>query len=177
VVAMQFTPAFQIGSIRARLASPTVAIEIPALAARAALPLTTGFQLGEIDLDAAGHIATVRLLPTAQPFRAVTTNGAFDIDGIAIVPANEHEQLQLISSAASTMTMQLFAPLELQSVELNADMEVRQLVLRCRGNAVRVTLNSAASSAHSGASFITTQVELDEARRISELTLAPANDR
>src|SRR5207302_228922 len=57
VVAMQVNAAFQIGAIRARPASLTVAIEIPALTARAALPLKTGFRLGPIDLDATGCIS------------------------------------------------------------------------------------------------------------------------
>ena len=175
VVSVQIDSSFQIGLIRARPASPTVAIEIPALAARTALPLVTGFRLGPIDLDAHGRISIVRLIPTTQPFQVVTTRSAFEIGGVTIVPANEHERLQLLSAAAPNMTMQLFAPLELESVEFSATLDVRQLVLRCRGTAVRVTLNSQSSSAHSGARFETTAVSLDETKRIKELTLAPAS--
>lgn len=174
VVAMQFDSVFQIGSIRARPASPTVALEIPALAARAALPLETGFQLGPIELDASGRIATVRLIPTTEPFRAVESRSAFNIGGLTVVPANERERLQLMSVATGAMTMQLYAPLELTSVELNANFEVNQLVLRCRNTAVRVTLSASAADTLSGASFETVSVSLDDARRIRELTLAPA---
>jgi hypothetical protein len=71
------------------------------------------------------------------------------------------------------MTMQLLAPLELESVEFSANLEVKQLVLRCRSRAMRVTLNSQSSATRSGASFETTMVKLDETRHISELTLAP----
>ena len=71
------------------------------------------------------------------------------------------------------MTMQLFAPLELISVELAPNLEIRQLVLRCRGKAVRVSLNSQNSQTQSGASFEATRVQLDESRRIDELTLTP----
>ena len=71
------------------------------------------------------------------------------------------------------MTMQLFAPLELLSVEFAANLEVRQLVLRCRGSAVRVTLNPHGSSAHAGTIFETTAVRLDDSQHITELTLAP----
>ena len=110
VVAMQVNAAFQIGAIRARPASLTVAIEIPALTANAALPLKTGFQLGPIDLDATGCISIVRLIPTSQPFRAVETRAAFEIGGVTVVPANERERLQLMSAAASSMAIQLFAP-------------------------------------------------------------------
>jgi len=173
VVAMQVNAAFQIGAIRARPASLTVAIEIPALTAKTALPLKTGFHMGPIDLDATGCISIVRLIPTSQPFRPVETRGAFEIGGVTVVPANERERLQLVSAAASSMTMQLFAPLELISVELAPNLEIRQLVLRCRGKAVRVSLNSQSSQAQSGASFEATSVQLDQSRRIDELTLTP----
>ena len=102
VVAMQVNAAFQIGAIRARPASLTVAIEIPALTATAALPLKTGFHLGPIDLDATGCISIVRLIPTSQPFRPVQTRSAFEIDGVTVVPANERERLQLMSTAGFT---------------------------------------------------------------------------
>ncbi len=173
VVAMQVNAAFQIGAIRARPASLTVAIEIPALTAKTALPLKTGFHLGPIDLDATGCISIVRLIPTSQPFRPVETRSAFEIGGVTVVPANERERLQLMSAAASSMTMQLFAPLELISVELAPNLEIRQLVLRCRGKAVRVSLHSQSSQAQSGASFEATSVQLDQSRRIDELTLTP----
>jgi DNA-binding response OmpR family regulator len=173
VVAMQVNAAFQIGAIRARPASLTVAIEIPALTPTSAMPLKTGFHLGPIDLDPTGCISIVRLIPTSQPFRPVQTRSAFEIGGVTVVPANERERLQLMSAAASRMTMQLFAPLELISVELAPNLEIRQLVLRCRGKAVRVSLNSQNSQAHSGASFETTRVVLDQSRRIDELTLTP----
>jgi DNA-binding response OmpR family regulator len=173
VVAMQVNAAFQIDAIRARPASLMVAIEIPALTATAALPLRTGFHLGSIDLDATGCISIVRLIPTSQPVRPVQTRSAFEIGGVTIVPANERERLQLMSTAGSRMTMQLLAPLELISVELAPNLEIRQLVLRCRGKAVRVSLNSQNSQTQSGASFEATKVQLDESRRIDELTLTP----
>jgi DNA-binding response OmpR family regulator len=173
VVAMQVNAAFQIDAIRARPASLTVAIEIPALAARAALPLQTGFDLGPIDLDATGRISIIRLTPTSHPFRAVETRSAFEVGGVTVVPANERERLQLISGAASSMTMQLFASLELISVELAPNLEIRQLVLRCRGRAVRVSLNSQRSQTQTGANFEATSVHLDQSRRIDELTLTP----
>ncbi|MBV9008361.1 MAG: hypothetical protein JO354_04230 [Verrucomicrobia bacterium] len=71
------------------------------------------------------------------------------------------------------MTMQLFAPVELVSVEFSANLEVKQLVLRCRGSAVRVTLNAHAAAAHTGATFETKAVGVDDSRHITELTLVP----
>src|SRR5205823_11525616 len=152
VVAIQVNAAFQIEAIRARPASLTVAIEIPPLTAKTASPLKTGFHLGPIDLDATGCISIVRLIPTSQPYRSVETRGAFEIGGVTVVPANERERLQLMSAAASSMTMQLFAPRELILVELAPNLTIQQLVLRCRGKAVRLSLNSQNSQAQSGAS-------------------------
>src|SRR5436190_3952500 len=173
VLAMQVNAAFEIGAIRARPASLTVAVHIPALNSKAASPLRTGFDLGPIDLDPTGAISIVRLIPSSQPFRAVETHGAFEVGGVTVVPANERERLQLMSSAASSMTMQLFAPLELISIELAPNLEIKQLILRCRGKAVRVALNSQTSHTQAGATFEVTNVRLDESRRISELTLSP----
>jgi DNA-binding response OmpR family regulator len=171
VVAMQVNSAFQIGAIRARPASSTVAIEIPANG-KTALPLKTAFQLGPIDLDATGNISIVRLVPTSQPFRAAEMRSAFEIDGVTVVAANELERLQLMSTAAS-MTMQLFAPLELISVELGPSFEIKQLVLRCRAKTVRVSLTPRGSQTHTDARFETTRVQLDQSHRINELTLTP----
>jgi DNA-binding response OmpR family regulator len=173
VVAIQVNVAFQIEAIRARPASLTVALEIPALTAKTASPLKTGFHLGPIDLDATGRISIVRLIPTSQPFRPVETHGASEIGGVTVFPANERERLQLMSADASNMTMQLFLRLELISVELAPNLEIRQLVLRCRGKAVRLSFNSQSSQAQSGASFEATSVQLDQSRRIDELTLTP----
>jgi DNA-binding response OmpR family regulator len=175
VVAMQMDSSFQIRSIRARPASPTVTIQLPALAARAALPMQTGFLLGCVELDAVGRISTVRLVPTQQPFRQIESRTAFAIGDITVLASDESERLQLMSVEASRMTMQLFAPLELLSVEFAANLEVRQLVLRCRGSAVRVTLNSQGSAAHTGAIFETTAVRLNDSKHIVELTLAPTS--
>jgi DNA-binding response OmpR family regulator len=173
VVATQMDSSFQIRAIRAKPASPTVAIQIPALAARAALPMQTGFLLGPVELDGSSRLSLVRLIPTPQPFRQVESRTAFAIGGVTVLPSDERERLQLMSVEGSRMTMQLFAPLELLSVEFGANLEVRQLVLRCRGNAVRVTLNPHGSSAHVGAIFETTAVRLNESQHIIELTLAP----
>jgi DNA-binding response OmpR family regulator len=171
VVAMQVNSAFQIGAIRARPASSMVAIEIPPND-KTALPVKTGFQLGPIDLDAAGTISIVRLIPTSQPFRAAETRSAFEIDGATVVTANELERLQLMSTAAN-MTMQLFAPLELISVERGPSSEITQLVLRCRAKTVRVSLTTRGSQTHIDASFEITRVQLDQSCRIDELTLTP----
>jgi hypothetical protein len=76
-------------------------------------------------------------------------------------------------STAVSMTMQLFAPLQLISIELGPRLEITQLVLRCRGKAVRISLSARGSQTHTGASFETTGVQLDQSRRINELTLTP----
>jgi hypothetical protein len=71
--------------------------------------------------------------------------------------------------------MQLFAPLELISVELGPSLEIKQLVLRCRAKTVRVSLTTRGSQTQTGASFFfeTTRVHLDQSRCIEELTLTP----
>ena len=76
-------------------------------------------------------------------------------------------------STAASMTMQLFAPLELIAVELGPSFEITQLILRCRAKTVRVSLTKRGSQTHTDAQFETTRVQLDQSRRIDELTLTP----
>ncbi|PYV86331.1 MAG: hypothetical protein DMG90_21440, partial [Acidobacteria bacterium] len=59
------------------------------------------------------------------------------------------------------------------SVELGPSLQITQLVLRCRGKTVRVSLTTRGSQTHTGVHFETTRVQLDESRRIDELTLTP----
>jgi len=63
--------------------------------------------------------------------------------------------------------------LELISVELGPSLEITQLVFRCRAKTVRVSLSARGSPVQAGASFETTRVQLDQSRRIDELTLTP----
>jgi hypothetical protein len=70
--------------------------------------------------------------------------------------------------------MQLLAHLELAGVELSADFQLAQLILKVRSNTVQVTLSSqAAGQEQTGATCETTAVHLDNSARIAELLLNP----
>jgi hypothetical protein len=70
------------------------------------------------------------------------------------------------------MTMELFANLDLDAVELSTSFQVAQLILNWKTNAVRVTLNPKAPE-QSAAKFEMHVAKLDDAGRIAELLLNP----
>ena len=72
------------------------------------------------------------------------------------------------------MRMHLLATLDLAGVELSTTFQISQLVLKNRGQKVRVTLNpQAVGQDQSGTTCEAIGVQLDGAARISELTLNP----
>ena len=174
VVSMQLTSTLRMGAIRAKPSSSAVSLRVSPAALRAAFPVETGFEIGRVELDANGRIATVRLIPTLQPFQRLPTRNAFEIGGVAVVPINSHEQVQLTSTTAAPMRMQLLSHFELAGVELSANFQVAQLVLKTRSNKVRVTLSSEAiGQEQTGATCETAAVRLDNSAKIAELLLNP----
>src|SRR5207248_7793785 len=109
--------------------------------ARKAIPAALGFQLGPAKLNAEGRIFTLRLVPTLKPFQPSQTRTAFEIGGVALIPNETRARVQLTPAGTTPMTMEMFAHLELDAVELSTNFQVAQLVLNWNTNAVRVTLN------------------------------------
>ncbi|MDQ2823964.1 MAG: response regulator [Verrucomicrobiota bacterium] len=174
VVSMQLTPSLRMGTIRAKPSSSAVSLHVSPVALRAALPAQTAFQLGPVELDADGRIATLRLIPTLQPFQHLQTLNACQIGGVAVVSVNSHECVQLTPTTTAPMTMQLLAQLELAGVELSANFQVAQLVLKNYSNTVRVMLGvEALGQEQTGATCETAAVRLDNSARIAELLLNP----
>ena len=175
VVSLQLTPELRMGAIRAKPSSLTVSLHVVSPALRQSV-LQTGYQLGRIGLDEKGQIATVRLIPTLQPFRPLEVRNAFHIGGLTVMPANSHERLQLTARGDAPMTMQLLAHLEIAGVELSPSFQIAQLVLKSLSSTVRVTLRSQVSGQEdAGATCETTAIRLDQSARIAELLLNPVN--
>ncbi|MDQ6624640.1 MAG: response regulator, partial [Verrucomicrobiota bacterium] len=169
VLAMQFSPTLQMAAIRARPCSPTVALHVHPQALHGfALP-EAGFELGGVLLNARGHIETVRLTPTRLPLPRQAAAEPLRVSDVAILPAKGGETMELIPTAISPMTMQLFASFELAGVELSATFGVASLVLQSRGAEIRVTLQPGGPT--TGATFKTAQVLLDREARIAEILL------
>jgi DNA-binding response OmpR family regulator len=174
VLSMQFTPQLQMGTIRARPSSLTVSLHLPSAALRDSLPVETGFQLGRTELDANGHIANMRLIPTMKPFQPAKTRNAFEIGDVAVVSGEKRERVQLTPTVTAPMTMQLLAHLDLAGVELSSTFQVSHVVLKWRSSRVRVTLSAKATASEAqGAEFEITVVQLDPDGRITELLLNP----
>ena len=168
VIAVQFTPRFQIGAIRAR---PTTSALSLTHSSAPEENLLNGFEIGPVELDAKGHIRTMRVLPTRQPAKRVQTRSQLAINDVALV--NQNASIQVTAGQSAPMTMQLVALFKVASVELSDRFEVAHLVLQPADTRVRVILDPQSRAA---AEFETAQVRLDPSHRIAEFLLnaAPA---
>ncbi|HET9417778.1 MAG TPA: response regulator [Chthoniobacterales bacterium] len=172
VIAMQFTPQLQMGSIRARPASTGIALQLARLQLRDSTPAEIGFQLAATELDATGRISLVRLRPSGKPFQGTQTRNVFQIGSVAVIPADARQRVQLTPTGSAPMTVKLVAQLELAGIQLSQTFQVEQLALKWPSNIVRVTLNPKAPDA-TGARFAITAVTLSEGNRLKELVLDP----
>ena len=166
VIAVQFTPRFQIGAIRARPTASTLSLTHPSAPAE---NLLAGFEIGSVELDATGRIQSMRVVPTRQPANPVQTWRQLAIHDIALV--NQNASIQLTAGHAAPMTMQLVAMFKVASVELSDRFEVAQLILQPAETRVRVILDPKSRTA---SEFETGEVRLDQSRRIAELVLNTA---
>jgi DNA-binding response OmpR family regulator len=163
VVAVQFTPRFQIGAIRARPTTSTLSLTPSSAHAE---NLLAGFEIGEVELDGAGQIRTIRVMPTRQPAKAVQMRNQLVINDLALV--NQNASIQVTAGQSAPMTMQLVALFTVARVELSDRFEVAQLVLQPAGTRVRVILDPQSRAV---SEFETAQVRLDPSQRIAEFVL------
>jgi len=168
VIAVQFTPRFQIGTIRARPTASTLSLTHSSAPAE---NLLAGFEIGPVELDGSGRIQTMRVVPTRQPAKRIEARNGFAINDVALV--NQNASIQMTAGASAPMTMQLMAMFKVAGVELSDRFEVEQLILKPAGSRVRVTLDPQARPA-AGTEFETVQVRLDASRRIAEFVLNSA---
>ena len=170
VISVQFTPRFQIGTIRARPTASTLSLT-HSTSGSPAENLLAGFEIGPVELDLAGRIRTMRVVPTRRPASSIHARNGFEINGIALV--NENASIELTAGQAAPMTMQLVATFKVAGVELSDRFEVAQLILQPAGSRVRITLDPQGHSA-GGTEFETAEVRLDSSRRIAEFVLNSA---
>src|SRR5262249_23695443 len=129
VLSMQLTSQLQMGAIRARPSSLIASLRLQSATTLSAIPSELGFQLGPARLNGHGRISTLRLIPTTKPLQPAQTRTAFEIGGVALIPNDTRARVQLTPAGTTPMTMELFAHLELDAVELSANFQVAQLIL------------------------------------------------
>lgn len=170
VVSVQFTPRFQIGTLRVR---PTASMSLTHLQESSVIGNggPAGFELGKVELDSNGHIKTMRLRPTRAPAGSVLTRKGFDIRDVNLL--NESACIQFTARSVAPMVMQLLATFKLIGVELSDRFEVAQLILQPEGNRVRITFDPN-SRGNRGTEFETVGVQLDASARVVEFVLNPA---
>ncbi|MEY2528891.1 MAG: two-component system, chemotaxis family, protein-glutamate methylesterase/glutaminase, partial [Verrucomicrobiota bacterium] len=167
VISVQFTPRFQIGTIRAKPTASTLSLTHQSGSA-AAENLLAGFEIGPVELDGRGLIRTMRVVPTHRPANSIQTRNGFEINDVALI--NESASIELTARGAAPMTMRLVALFKVAGVELSDRFEVAQLLLQPAGSNVRITLDPQSSSP-GGPEFETAQVRLDASSRIVEFVL------
>jgi CheY-like chemotaxis protein len=169
VISVQFTPRFQIGTIRARPSATTLSLAQLLMPADAENRWGAGFELGPVELDSAGRIKAMRVRPTRRPAESIRTHAGFAIDDVKLV--NDAACIQFTAGTSVPMTMQLVAVFKVAGVELSDRFEVAQLVLQPESSRVRITLD-AQSGGTTGTEFETIGVRLDASGRIAEFVLS-----
>jgi DNA-binding response OmpR family regulator len=164
VLAVQFTPRFRIGAIRARPTFSTLSLSHSSAPGQ---NLLAGFEVGPVELDPNGRIRTLRVLPTRRPPVPVEVRTRLEIKDIALV--NQNASIQLTGGQTAPMTLKLMALYKVAGVELSDRFEVAQLVLQSAGGRVRVNLDP--QSGDADAEFEIVGVRLDSSRRIAEFFL------
>ena len=167
VISVQFTPRFQIGTIRAKPTARTLSLTQPQ-PGHADTFWGPGFELGSAELEANGQIRAMRVVPTRRAADSVHTHNGFAINDMTLV--NEKACIQLVAGASAPMTLQLMAHFKVAAVELTERFEVAQLVLQPAGSRVRITLDPQGRAA-GGTEFETVGVRLDSSGRIVEFIL------
>ena len=168
VISVQFTPRFQIGTIRAKPSATTLSLTQLLMPADAENRWGAGFELGAVDLGSDGRIRSMRVRPTRKPAESIRTHNGFDINDVNLV--NETACIQFTAGTSAPMTMQLVAVFKVAGVELSDQFEVAQLVLQPESSRVRITLEPQAGGA-AGTEFETVGVRLDPSGRIAEFVL------
>jgi hypothetical protein len=167
VISVQFTPRFQIGTIRAKPSATTLSLTQLLMPSDAENRWGAGFELGAVELGSDGHIRNMRVRPTRKPADFIRTHNGFDINDVNLV--DEAACIQFTAGTSAPMTMQLVAVFKVAGVELSDQFEVAQLVLQPESTRVRVTLDPQAGA--TGMEFETVGVRLDASARIAEFVL------
>ena len=169
VISVQFTPRFQIGTIRAKPSATTLSLTQLLMPTVAEDRWGAGFELGAVELGPDGRIRTMRVRPTRRPADSIRTQSGFDINDVKLV--NEAACIQFTAGTSAPMTMQLAAVFKVAGVELSDRFEVAQLVLQPESSRVRITLDPQPRGT-AGIEFETVGVRLDPSTRLAEFVLS-----
>jgi DNA-binding response OmpR family regulator len=167
VTSIQLSTALEIRAIRAKPYSRNVSVHILTRPNSPAEATAQSFELDQVDLDARGQIATVRLTPTLQPIEPPPTTTSLRVADLSITPQKDGGMMQLFPGAVTPMRIHLLALFELIGIELAAGFRIGHLVLKTCNAKVRVNLTQ--ENAHTGVTFRTAQILLDRSARIAEV--------
>lgn len=171
VVAMQFTPAFQMETATLQPFDRVVAVRMGEPEQLNGVPLESGFRMDKISLLGNGQIETMRLVPTRQPPHLPFPSQSFAVGTSHFQRANAHSKLQLAARTEAAMRVRLTAQFELLAVELSVGFEVAALLLKARPAPVLLRNDGEGS----GRPFEMLEVQLDSSTELQSLLVRPVD--
>ena len=169
VTAMKFSPTLRITELRARPSSRAALLHVDPRAVSAVRLPEVPFEIDQVDLDARGQMQSLRIVPAPRHQEALRLHAGIPVDRLTILQGDAGSGIQITPAAEAHMTVQLLAAFDLTGVELSPTFGVAHFLLKTRGQRMRAVLPG-----HGGKTGIileTTEVRLDAAARIAEISL------
>ena len=169
VTAMKFSPTLRITELRARPSSRAALLHVDPRAVSAVRLPEVPFEIDHVDLDARGQMQSLRIVPAPRQQEALRLHAGVPVDRLTVLQGDAGSGIQITPAAEAHMTVQLLAAFDLTGVELSPTFGVAHFLLKTRGQRMRAVLPG-----HGGKTGIileTTEVRLDAAARIAEISL------
>lgn len=179
IVSMQLTPLLRMGALQLKPRPDSAGLRLPPSEGTAALALHPGFKLGSVRAGTSSMMETVRLIPATAPEPPRAAPPSFQIEGLRMVPANAHHNVQLTSAPETPLAVQLAARFQLATVELSPTFQVSALVLKARDNSVRVLLGHEPADGavfDSAPAFEITSAAMSDTAELQLVNLKPAGE-
>jgi DNA-binding response OmpR family regulator len=167
-VALQFTASLQLEKATLRPFDRFVAVKMGQQKEGTALPLESGYEVGEISLNETGQIGMMRLIRTHQAPDLPLASRSFAVGASRLQQIDADSNLQLTAAAGAVMCVRLSAEFDLVEVELSIGLEVAAIQLKARPRPVLIHDLEGA-----GRAFEVLAVQLDSAAALESLVVRP----
>lgn len=168
-VALQFIAFLQLETATLRPFDRFVGVKMGEQKERSAVPLESGYELGEISLNETGQIETMRLIRTRQLPDLPLASRSFAVGTSRLQQVDADSKLQLTAAAGALMRVRLSAQFDLVEVELSIGLEVAAIQLKARPTPVFIQNDVEAP----GRAFEVLAVQLDSAAALESLVVRP----
>jgi hypothetical protein len=161
IASLQLTPAFKMGALLLKPNSKIVTMRLAGPQhSQPGMNLQVTFEIATVQLQEKA-IETIRLTPSQEQRRDITSSPSLDIAGLQVVPGADLAPVQLTPSQQGRPSVHVRAPFEIATVEFSPSFEIASIVLNSSSKNVSVQLPGNGASAAEGASiFEMTSVQL-----------------